>query len=59
MIYIDISELGEAAVVVDKLAEQGILITAVNPTSLRAVTHLDVDDDGISKTIEGFRSIAG
>lgn len=59
MIYIDISELGEAAVVVDKLAEQGILITAVNPTSLRAVTHLDVDDDGISKTIQGFRSIAG
>jgi hypothetical protein len=27
------------------------------PTRVRAVTHFDVDDDGIARAIAGFRSV--
>ena len=58
MLYIDVSALGNASEVVRKLGDRGILITAVDSNHIRAVTHLDVDDDGISRTIEAFKAIA-
>jgi threonine aldolase len=33
-------------------AEQGVLISVLGPTTIRLVTHLDVDDDGIDRAIE-------
>ncbi len=32
-------------------AEQGVLVSALGPTLLRFVTHLDVDDDGIERAV--------
>ncbi|MFQ5747554.1 MAG: threonine aldolase family protein [Gemmatimonadota bacterium] len=36
------------------LEERGILILPAGPDRLRAVTHLDVDDEGIERTIEAL-----
>jgi threonine aldolase len=42
-----------------ELAEAGVEITAVGPTRLRAVTHLDVDRAGIDRALEAFRRVLG
>jgi threonine aldolase len=39
------------------LKEQGILIGAYGPTRMRAVTHLDVDRDGIATALQALRRI--
>ena len=41
---------------VERLAERGVLLTG-SPTRLRAVTHLDVDDDGIARAIDAVQSV--
>lgn len=46
-----------AVQIVEKLKEQGILILAVGPTRLRAVTHLDVSGEGIDLAIRAFQQI--
>lgn len=38
-----------------RLADQGVWILALGPDWLRAVTHLDVDDDDIDRTIDALR----
>ena len=40
-----------------RLAEEGIFITG-GAHRLRAVTHLDVDDDGLDRAIASFRRVA-
>ena len=40
-----------------KLKEKGVLISFGNYDFLRAVFHLDVDDDGLEKSIEAFKSL--
>lgn len=58
MVYIDVAGTGqEAAAMVEKLSERGVLITAVSPEKLRAVTHLDVDDEDITRAIRAFQSL--
>jgi threonine aldolase len=42
----------DAAAVVSAAATAGVRLSAVGPTTLRAVTHLDVDDDGITRAVE-------
>jgi len=37
-----------------RLEERGIRVLAAGPDRLRAVTHLDVDDEGIERTIEAL-----
>lgn len=32
--------------------EQGVVVSAIGPTLLRLVTHLDIDDDGLDRAIE-------
>jgi threonine aldolase len=39
------------------LKEQGVLIGAYGPTRMRAVTHLDVDRDGIEAALQALRRI--
>jgi threonine aldolase len=38
-------------------AEQGVLISVLGPTTVRLVTHLDVDDDAIDRAIEVLRPL--
>ena len=47
---------GGSALVV-RLAEEGVFITG-GAHRLRAVTHLDVDDEGLERAITGFRRVA-
>jgi threonine aldolase len=36
------------------LADEGVLMVPFGPTRVRAVTHLDVDDDGVTKALEAL-----
>ncbi len=40
-----------------RLAERGVWILALGPDWLRAVTHLDVDDEGIDRAIDALREV--
>jgi threonine aldolase len=53
-VQVDVGPLGlETGVALARLAEQGVgLSMTMHPTRLRAVTHLDVDDDDIEQAIE-------
>ncbi len=54
MVYAD---LPNAKSVETELAKRGILAIAVGPSTLRLVTHLDVDDAGIDATLAAFKAI--
>ena len=41
----------------DKLHERGILVGVTGPRSFRLVLHYWIDDDGVEKTIQAFRSV--
>ncbi len=41
-----------------KLKERGILANGIDPTTMRMVTHYDVDDEGIVRALEAFREVA-
>ncbi len=56
MIDITSREL-DAAGLAERLVEHGILLLPAGPSRVRAVTHFDVDDEGINRAIEGFRSV--
>jgi threonine aldolase len=42
----------DAAAVSRAAAEQGVLVSALGPTFLRLVTHLDVDDEGVERALQ-------
>jgi threonine aldolase len=44
-------QVSDAAVVATTAAAEGVLVSALGPTFLRLVTHLDVDDEGIERAI--------
>lgn len=59
MVYIDLDPaLGPAAAAAASLQADGIGILDVGPHQVRAVTHLDVDDEGIAVAIDGLRRLA-
>ena len=59
MVYVDVQELGKtASEMVALLAERNVAVTSVDGSTLRAVTHLEIDDVAIHKTIEAFKGIA-
>jgi threonine aldolase len=45
-------QLAAVAPVVERAREQDVLVSALDATHLRAVTHLDVDDDGVDRAAE-------
>ena len=53
-VQVDVGPLGLSPEdALERLAEQGVgLSMTVHPTKLRAVTHLDIDDDDIDRAIE-------
>jgi len=54
MVYFDI-ENADAAV--ESVGLRGIQLLTVGPSTIRAVTHLDVDDAGIDATLEAFAAL--
>lgn len=52
-----IAVVPEAAAVARALAERGVRIGVFGPTTLRMITHLDVTDDGLDRTIAAFRAV--
>jgi len=53
---IDVTREGLAAAEIEeRLRERGVWILALGPDWLRAVTHRDVDDEGIDRAIEALR----
>jgi threonine aldolase len=50
-------ELDDAADVVGRCREQGILVSLLDRRHVRAVTHLDVDDDGVESAASALGSL--
>lgn len=58
MVYVDVRETDlDAAVWVERLDALGVRVVATSAQELRAVTHLDVDDAGISRAIDAFAAV--
>lgn len=59
MVYINVDEEKFSADdVVSELAKKGIDLFSIGPQNLRAVAHLDVDDEDIKQTISAFQSLS-
>lgn len=43
---------------IDQLAQEHVLVGAMGPQRLRLVTHLDIDDEGMSHALNVFRAFA-
>ena len=57
IVWFDVHARMSAAEVSASLQEQGVLIGAYGPMRMRAVTHLDVDRDGIETALQALRRI--
>jgi threonine aldolase len=53
-----IFDVADAPAFVARLKEHGVLAAGVSKTTVRLVTHLDVDDAGIDRAIEAIRATA-
>jgi threonine aldolase len=59
IVMIDVDKGKNTALqVAEILKEKDVLLLALGPQRLRAVTHLDVSEDGIDKAIDVFKKIA-
>jgi threonine aldolase len=57
IVMIDITTAGiDAAELARRLEERGVLLMPAGPARVRAVTHSDIDDEGIHTALEAFRS---
>jgi threonine aldolase len=54
-----IFDVPDATSFIARLKEHGVLAAGVSRTTVRLVTHLDVDDAGIDQAIEATRRTAG
>jgi threonine aldolase len=60
IVFVDCPAGGEAlSAFIGRLQREGVLVMATGPTRLRAVTHLDVTEEGIEIAIAVFRQAAG
>jgi threonine aldolase len=50
-------ETSDARWLVDQLQQHGVLVGALSPHVVRAVTHLDVDRAGIDRAVAAFRAV--
>jgi threonine aldolase len=59
MVFVDTDAVGlPAAEILDRLAASGVGAVPV-PTGVRMVTHVDIDDEGVSTAIDAWKTIAG
>ncbi|HEX6308425.1 MAG TPA: GntG family PLP-dependent aldolase [Longimicrobiales bacterium] len=49
----------EASEVISKLRGTGVLMTEFTASRVRAVTHLDVDDAGVERAVQGLKKVFG
>ncbi|GAA0219004.1 GntG family PLP-dependent aldolase [Cryptosporangium japonicum] len=49
----------DPAAVVTAAAEQGVLVSLFGPRTVRMITHLDVDDEGLDQAIRVLSSVLG
>lgn len=60
IVMMDITRPGvTASGVLARLAGHDVLMTEFTPTRIRAVTHLDIDDAGISRAAEALAAVFG
>jgi threonine aldolase len=58
IVVFDISRTGmNAGQAMEKCAARGLWLVSFGPTRLRAVTHLDVGDDGIERAVKILRTV--
>jgi threonine aldolase len=57
IVLIDLTGAIGAEEATARLAERGVRVSSFGPSTLRAVTHLDVDDAGIDRAIEAARAV--
>jgi threonine aldolase len=50
-------ETSDARWAVEELQKHGVLVGALAPHIVRAVTHLDVDRTGIDRAVQAFRAV--
>ncbi|MCA9322563.1 MAG: aminotransferase class I/II-fold pyridoxal phosphate-dependent enzyme [Planctomycetes bacterium] len=50
LVYMDTPE-GQAASIAERFAEAGVLAIALDPSSIRFVTHHDIDDDDVARAL--------
>lgn len=56
ILMLDVTRPGlDAPAVVDRLGDLGVLVSAFTRVRVRAVTHLDIDDDGIDRAAAAIR----
>jgi threonine aldolase len=59
MVYVDVAGTGlDAAAFLERLAPHEVFPVLVGPTTLRAVTHLEIDDPDIDRAIAAFAEVA-
>ena len=51
-------DVKDSAAFTEQAAEQGVRMLPMGPTRVRAVFHLDIDDDGLDRAIEVCKSLA-
>jgi threonine aldolase len=57
IVYFDVDErCGDLDKLIDAIAARGARVSRYGPRRLRAITHLDVDDAGITRALEAFEA---
>ncbi len=60
IVMIDVEpSAGSAADVAQRLRDAGVWMIAIGPQRIRAVTHLDVDREGIDRAVSAIRKVVG
>jgi threonine aldolase len=60
IVLIDVTEAKlSAPEIAERLLTEGVRIGAMGPSSMRAVTHLDVDEAGVLRAADAFAKICG
>ena len=60
IVIFDVSGTGlEAGAIADRLKAQGVLVGALNPRAIRLVTHYDVSEEGVERTLRALRAVVG
>ena len=57
MVYFDLTGALDAAAAIERLAAQGILMGAMGPRTIRAVTHLDVTGAQVEQALAAARAV--
>jgi threonine aldolase len=60
IVVFDVSQTGvDASILAGRLKERGVLVGALDSKTMRVVTHLDVDDEGVELALEAARVVIG